>query len=134
MTDRDRLEQGESLAGAQTLTSPNGRAVLGHDERGVTWLALDGQRSTLTAVWVQESTRLTLDPMGILRLTGPAGASWMWNYGRYSWQTGSALVVQDDGDVVLVDGRGTVTWRTHTRLSSRRRQRADHRVVAGRCD
>src|SRR5687768_3824733 len=55
---RDRLVRGDSLGDGEVLTSPNGRAVLSHEERyGITWLTRDGARSLLTMTGMDESSK-----------------------------------------------------------------------------
>lgn len=128
---RDRLVRGDSLGDGEVLTSPNGRVVLSHDESsGITWITRDGDRQVLTATGMQESSKLVLTREGGPRLVRPSGYSVSWYYGLDPRWPVAALVVQDDGDVALLDEQGGVLWRTRSGFPRRLQDRTNEDRVA----
>lgn len=108
LTDRrDRLTGGQSLAGGQALTSPNGvhRAVMQSDGNLVVYGAAG--RVGWTSGTSAPGGRLVSQPDGNVVLYTPGGAP-VWST-RTSSSGSTSLVLQDDGNLVLY-GTGGALW------------------------
>ncbi|MFG2357054.1 DUF6461 domain-containing protein [Streptomyces sp. NPDC048521] len=113
----DRLLPGQVLS--EPLVSPNGQYRLSHSPGGETVLATSGDRGD-RQVWsrhVQAPGELTLGTDGILRAGTNSMVLLRWT-GRYRLDPTavriSAVVVRDQGDVVLLDENGDEFYDSRT--------------------
>jgi hypothetical protein len=112
----DRLGSREALTAGQALVSADGSQTLVLQPDGQ--LALFGA-DDVDPRWVSDGVRggdrLTVTPGGDVRLVAPDGT--------LAWHTatdgnpGSALVLQDDGDLVVRDPAGAVLWDAGTTVT-----------------
>jgi len=108
----DGLHAGEWLGRDQGVYSCDGRTVFLHQGDGNVVLYHDGQRVAATDRFDSSTDRLTLQDDGNLVQTSRWGGQ-IWSSGTPG-RFGARLVVQDDCDVVLLDGSGRMYWHTNT--------------------
>jgi uncharacterized small protein (DUF1192 family) len=114
----DRLQRGEVLA--DSLVSPDGRYTLTHTSAGETLLAKPDDGGT-RGVWTRKAGSpgavISLGLDGVLRAGTDSTVLQRWT-GRYSMDptsfTVSAVVVRDEGDVVLESADGTEIYDSGT--------------------
>jgi hypothetical protein len=108
----DRLQRGEVLA--DSIVSPDGRYTLTHTSAGETLLHTTTNDGRTRRVWDrkagQPGAAISLGPDGVLRAGTNSTVLQRWT-GRYSLDpmsfTVSAVVVRNEGDVVLLSEDGT---------------------------
>ncbi|MGC4857175.1 DUF6461 domain-containing protein [Micromonospora sp. DT4] len=109
-----RMTRGQRLDG--TLTSPNGRYHLSHTPAGETVLARSGGGMVWSLQAGAPGVELNLGPDGVLRTGTDSTVLAKWTGRRINpvAYALSALVVGDDGDIVLVSDDGAEVYRSGT--------------------
>jgi hypothetical protein len=126
----DRLQRGEVLA--DSIVSPDGRYTLTHTSAGETLLQTTSHDGRTRHVWVrtvgEPGAALSLGPDGVLRAGANSTVLQRWT-GRYSLDpmsfTVSAVIVRNEGDVVLLSEDGTEIYNSGTSAEEARLAKLD---------
>jgi hypothetical protein len=109
----DRLNPGESLQVAESLSSPNGQFSLRLQEDGnLVLYSQDGQPMWATGTDGQEVSTATMQADGNLVLYSPGGDA-VWASNTFG-ADGAYLVLQDDGNLVIYGADGSPLWASNT--------------------
>lgn len=107
----NELLPGQTMVAGQSLSSPNGRAVLAFQSDGNLVISIDGAPAWSTGTGTGRSLFLTMQADGNLVLYAP-GAAPLWF--QVFNQPGTKLVLQSDCNLVLYTSGGTGLWGSGT--------------------